>query len=215
MRQISDRSIILTFDQIRILLYSLGFDSCEGVFMPGKEFSPQEILKAINSLVNRGLLMLKEEGGKKSDAMDKRPHFDIDPGLREMMLAIGSPGGAFEYRPGEGLPGFSKELYNGPEYYCYILPDYCLVVQRDWTRAESLRLRAMDPLMFSLWRQEREEEAAEQLFRPGPFVPEDEMPGGKRHEEVSSEGRQAGTGDEQDAGGSPGESSGAALSAVL
>lgn len=178
-------ALILTFDEIRILLYSLGFTSCEGIYMPQKEFTPSEVLKAVHSLERRGLLTAEsgKEDCKARDAAldgvsafggaegaadafaganDKEPFFVMEPGLLRMMRAVGAPGGMFEYRPGEELPGFSKELYNGPEYFCYALPDYYVVAERDWTRVESVRLRAMDAESFVLWRKEREEEAKEQ-----------------------------------------------------
>lgn len=186
------KSLILTFDEVRILLYSQGYMTCEGIYMPQKEYDPQDILQVVHAMEKRGLLILEEElearekpgeiGGsslspgrgtlspifetkgqqiEKKDGSMPFSRFVVRQDLQRMLQAMGDPAGSFIYRPGEDLSRLSGEWYSGPEYYCYILPDYCLVAERDWTRIESLRFRAMDPETFEEWRQEREEEAKE------------------------------------------------------
>jgi len=148
------KTVLLSFDEVRILLYSLGFTSCEGIHMPEKEFSPQEILQAMHAMSRRGLLVA-------NDAQDG-PQFTIRSDLLQMLSAMGNPGGTMIYRQGETLPGFSPELNNGREFFCYIIPDYILVTERDWTRREYLRLRAMSPEAFAEWKEAREREAEEE-----------------------------------------------------
>lgn len=148
-----EQSVMLTFDEVRILLYSLGFTKCEGIYMPEKEFSAEAILRTMHKLSSRGILNVHTSGEK--------PQFVIKPALRRMLVTMGAPAGTFIFRPGEGIPGFSAELNNGPEYFCYMVPDYCLVAERDWTRKDSLRLRAMKPDEFQDWQKERELEAQE------------------------------------------------------
>lgn len=218
MEEMSEKTVILSFDEIRILLYSLGFESCEGIFMPRKEFSPQEILKAVYSMEKRGFLLLDENrpvehpaGG--GEAADGQPHFIILPRLKKMIQTMGKPGGSFEYRPGENLPGFSKDLYNGTEYYCYMLPDYCVVAERDWTRRESLRLRAMDMEAFTAWRQERDDEAREEIVA-GKIIDDtylvSEMKSDSEEEKGADGIREMPVGQEQDTG-----FQGKALEAIL
>lgn len=153
-------SIILSYDEVRILLYSLGFTSCKGIYMPEKEFTAREVLQIMHRLTARGLL----EGAAEDVQSATENKFVIKQRLRHMMMAMGNPAGTFIYRPGESFPGFSEELYNGPEYFCYTLPDYYLVTECDWTRSESMRLRAMNMVDFALWQEEREQEAKEQLL---------------------------------------------------
>lgn len=150
------KTILLSYDEVRILLYSLGYTSCEGIHMPGKQFSPEEILQAMHAMYRRGLLspVDTEEGS----------HFAIRGDLQQMLNAMGNPGGTLIYRQGETLPGFSPELNNGREFFCYIVPDYVLVTERDWTRRDILRLRAMSPTGFSEWKDAREREAEEERF---------------------------------------------------
>ena len=145
------KTILLSFDEVRILLYSMGITSCEGIQMPEKQFSPQEILQAMHALYRRGLLI-----------SDESPHFLIRSDLLKMLSAMGNPGGTMIYRQGETLPGFSEEMNNGREFFCYIVPDYILVTERDWTRRDFLRLRAMTPIGFSEWKEAREHEAEEE-----------------------------------------------------
>lgn len=155
-----EKAFLFTFDEIRILLYSLGFTSCEGILMPRKDFSGQEVLQTVYGLVKRELLELPEnlpdvdfqtEPGKEQ--------FVMPPWLDQMIRAMGNPSAAMIYRPGETSPGYCEELYSGPEYFCYFLPDYCLLTERDWTRKESIRLRAMDMEGFFAWQKEQEEGA--------------------------------------------------------
>ena len=151
---------LFTFDEIRVLLYSLGFTSCEGIFMPGKDYTGQKVLQTVNGLVRRGLLEVPEDlRDREYQACPGKEQFVMRPWLYQMMMAMGNPSGTMIYRPGEKYPGYPEELYSGPEYFCYFLPDYCLLTERDWTRKESMRLRAMDMKAFTAWRQEQEEEA--------------------------------------------------------
>ena len=46
-----EQGIILTFDEIRILLYGLGKTGIEGVWMPEKEFTEQDVLDALETVV--------------------------------------------------------------------------------------------------------------------------------------------------------------------
>lgn len=209
MRAMADETILLTYDETRILLYSLGFTSCEGIHMPEKDFSEQDVLQAMHRLAGRGLLLVENE---------EAASFVMRPEIRQMMLAMGSPAGSFIYRPGESLPGFREEYYNGPEYYCYVLPDYYLVTERDWTRRESLRLRAMDTQAFSDWRREREQEALEENRASerdetvtGPEAPDRS---GESLEETPEE-KKVSPGDAPAAGGEARDDAGEALSAIL
>lgn len=151
----SEQSVLLTFDEVRILLYSLGFTKCEGIYMPEKEFSEKTVIRTMHKLSKRKLLDV--------DVSGDRTRFVLKPSLERMLMTMGSPAGTFIYRPGESLPGFSLDFYNGPEYFCYMAPDYCLIAERDWTRRESLRLRTMDLDRFRSWQKERELEAQETM----------------------------------------------------
>lgn len=158
MRISGDEVLILTFDEVRILLYSLGYTSCKGIYMPEKEYSAKEVILAMHKMARRGFFSEDPEGGR---VRCEKQQYVLRPGLRRMMMAMGDPSGSFVFRPGESGPGFSEELYNGPEYYCYMRPDYCLVAERDWKQRDCLRLREMEKSEFMSWQKEREQEARE------------------------------------------------------
>lgn len=60
--EIVERSIILSFDELRILLYSQGYRSCEGVYMPEKNFSQTDIIRSLRKLTENGLLRISGAG---------------------------------------------------------------------------------------------------------------------------------------------------------
>ena len=170
-------TVFLTFDEVRILLHSQGFHSCEGIYMPEKIFSSQEVLSVIYSLSKRGILQVMEEkereapgsaveaevlsDRKREGSAAKVDMFHIRQDILQMILIMGAPVETLIYRQGESLPGFRKEFHNGREYFCYIVPNQILVVDQDWTRADMLRMRIMSPEVFSRWEKEREKETAE------------------------------------------------------
>lgn len=170
-------TVFLTFDEVRILLHSQGFHSCEGIYMPEKIFSSQEVLSVIYSLSKRGILQVMEEKEreapgsaveaevlserKREGSAAKVDMFHIRQDILQMILIMGAPVETLIYRQGESLPGFRKEFHNGREYFCYIVPNQILVVDQDWTRTDMLRMRIMSPEVFSRWEKEREKETAE------------------------------------------------------
>lgn len=189
-------AVFLTFNEIRILLYSQGFHSCEGIYMPEKNYSAQEVLAAVHNLVRRGILQIRDgeagnddknddKGGMIRNAFisegtqegtDQRGTFQIRPDILQIVLIMGAPVKTLIYRQGESLPGFSEEYHNGREYFCYIVPDQILIVDRDWTRTDMLRIRKMSPAEFSRWEEEREKEAAEKESGGGEDSLQDSAP---------------------------------------
>ncbi len=171
-------TVFLTFNEVKILLHSQGFHSCEGVFMPEKPIFAQEVLAVIHSLSRRGILQVVEDEERKDPGSSikegnhlirKREERDVQeetfyvrPDILQMIRIMGAPVETLIYRQGETLPGFRKEFHNGREYFCYIVPKQILVVDRDWTRADMLRMRIMSSEEFSRWEEEREKEAVEE-----------------------------------------------------
>ena len=177
------KAVFLTFNEIRILLHSQGFHSCEGIYMPEKNYSAQEVLAAVHNLDKRGIIQIREgedgndtKGGLAENAFVREgaqegaaymDTFQIRPDILQMVLIMGAPVKTLIYRQGESLPGFSEEYHNGREYFCYIVPNQILVVERDWTRTDMLRMRKMSPAEFDRWEEEREKEATEKESAAG------------------------------------------------
>lgn len=178
----AEGAVFLSFNEIRVLLRSLGYLSCKGIYMPERNFTSYDVLNTMLGLSKRGILLPAEEPsseaedksagdqeisraskGERDNAIPEDRRFRIRPDVLKMISTIGNPVDTLIYRQGETLPGYSEEYHNGREYYCYIVEGYILVTERDWTRPEMLRLRAMSPSEFSRWEEELEQEAAEEM----------------------------------------------------
>lgn len=133
------RALLLSYDEIRILLYSQGFRKCEGVFMPQHEYTQKEILETMNALSQRKLI--RAEG----DA------FSISDEMHRMLEVIGNPGGTFILRT---VPG-------GPSYYCYVVPDTVVVSEKYFRKKDTLRLRMFTPQAFTDWKEQVENDYRE------------------------------------------------------
>ena len=110
------KAVFLTFNEIRILLHSQGFHSCEGIYMPEKNYSAQEVLAAVHNLVKRGILQIMEgedgndpKGGLAENAFVREgaqegaaymDTFQIRPDILQMVLIMGAPVKTLIYRQG-------------------------------------------------------------------------------------------------------------------
>ena len=77
MHQVIDREILLSFDEMRILLYNMGFKSIRGILMPQEEFRREEIIRSMHHMSLHGMICFTEEG------------FQIRPDLEELLRVIG------------------------------------------------------------------------------------------------------------------------------
>ena len=62
MHQVIDREILLSFDEMRILLYNMGFKSIRGILMPREEFRREEIIRSMHHMSLHGMICFTEEG---------------------------------------------------------------------------------------------------------------------------------------------------------
>ena len=77
MYQVIDREILLSFNEMRILLYNMGFKSVKGILMPREEFRREEIIRSMHHMSLHGMICFTEEG------------FQIRPDLEELLRVIG------------------------------------------------------------------------------------------------------------------------------
>ena len=159
--EIVKKNIVITFDELRILLYSQGFRRCEGVYMPEKDFSQQDIIRALKKLEESGLLMV----GKAEPQADALPLvFNTDPeeeeegpgileeeffirnDLLEMIRIIGEPDGTEIMR-----------IDPRTRIFCYYSEKGVVTSQRYPGRIEYVRLTAYSAEEFEQWRDEFEE----------------------------------------------------------
>lgn len=132
-----ETAYIFTFDELRILLYSLGFTQCEGVRMPEKDFSAAEVIEGIRNLAAEGVAVPEEDG------------FRIAEDVARMLRVIGAPITTFSFEAG------------GAQYFCYVSDDAVVVSERYWERAEAVRLRMLDTAAFTAWREGLEDDHRE------------------------------------------------------
>lgn len=161
--EIVKRNIILTFDELRILLYSQGYRRCEGVYMPRKEFSQEDIIRALAKLEKSGLLtvdsaepqsealplVFTEDTSDGEDKLDLYPEeeFYIRSDLLKMIGIIGSPDA-------------SEIMQLSPErnLYCYYSERGIVTSERYPCRIECVRLTLYSADEFEQWRRDLEED---------------------------------------------------------
>ena len=124
--------LIISYDELKILLYNRGFRSCSGILMPEKEYTQEEILQIMNRLALRGLIEAKEE------------HFVIPPQVAQTADLIGAPQSSYSFSDPE----------TGQVYCCYISDTLVVVTEKNWARKDTLRIRRFTPQEFSDWRNE-------------------------------------------------------------
>lgn len=122
---------LFSYDELRVLLTALGYRECEGVFMPRKEFTAEDVLYVTYHLEKNGFLIAGEEA------------FRVPPDLEKILRVIGEPEAVFSIR-GEG----------GRECFCYVVPGFVVVSEKVFEMKESVRIRGMGAEAFAAFREE-------------------------------------------------------------
>lgn len=161
--EIVERSMILTFDELRILLYSQGFRRCEGVYMPEKEFSQRDIIKALGKLTECGLLSVEkstpqtealplvfdEEGmGTGAAAEEPDEEFYIRKDLLDIICVIG------DHRDTEVIT-----TDEGRRLFCYYAEGCVVTSMRCEGRKDAVRLTRYTAEEFESLRHDGRESA--------------------------------------------------------
>ncbi len=128
--------IIISYDELRILLYNRGFRSCEGILMPDQPRSDEEILQTMHRLAQRGMIEARDD------------HFVIREEIARIADLIGRPESSYSF----------TDRATGQTYYCYISRELVVVTENDWNRKDTLILRCFTPDGFHAWREELEKE---------------------------------------------------------
>ena len=128
------QAIIISYDELKILLYNRGYRFCEGILMPDNEISDEEVLRAMNKLALRGMIIAKEDS------------FAISHETAQMVDLIGRPNSSYS---------FSDEK-TGQVFCCYLSDEMVVVTENYWKRPDTLRIRIFTPEEFRIWREESE-----------------------------------------------------------
>lgn len=124
------KSWILSFDELRILLYSLGFEKNEGILMEEKEFSKNDTLWTLHHLSRKNLIVFEDAG------------FKVNEELKSYLNVIGRPESA-EIISGE----------DGRQYYIYFGTHHAVVTDRYWQRRNAIRISGMSLEQYKEWRE--------------------------------------------------------------
>lgn len=131
MREIEMKTWILSFDEFRILLASMGYASIDGIFMEEKQFTRSDVIQSLFRLQNGECIMAGDEA------------FSLDEELEKMLHTVGEPDGT------EVL-----EADNGRQVFCYYKDDHVTVSERYYEKKETIRLYGFTREAFALWRKE-------------------------------------------------------------
>lgn len=142
MGKIMDRSLVLTFDELEILLYNLGFRQVYGVRMPEKEFTEAEVLTAMHRLAAAGHVTAEDDG------------FVYDDGLRRTLLTMGDPAATFVVTYGE----------EERQAFCYEGKDRMVLSQLHDARPRCLLIRDFRKNAFRKWLKDMDAEI--EAWRP-------------------------------------------------
>ena len=132
----NDPGMIISYDELKILLYNRGFRSCIGILMPADQRSDKEILLAMNKLAQKGIIIAQEDA------------FVIDSNWIAVIDLIGRPDSSYSFTVPE----------TGQLYYCYIAENLIVVTEKYWKKKDTLLLRRFTPAEFQAWREELEKE---------------------------------------------------------
>lgn len=127
-----DEGFLLTFDEIRILLYAYGVREIKGICMPEKNFTDADIVRALHHMTDQGFITADGE-----EFVVKK---QLDAILKIMCLADRS----YLWSPaGDGTPAF----------YCYDARDGVVVSELFWKKKETLKLRLFSQEEFRAWKE--------------------------------------------------------------
>ena len=135
MAEVIEEGKILTFDELRILLFACGIEEINGVFMPEKVFTEEEVLSALHHMAEREIIRAEETD------------FTIREDIREILNIMGHPENAFVWSPKEG------SIFED-EYYCYIVSGKVVVSEQYWKKKETVKLRMFSLEDFDKWKEE-------------------------------------------------------------
>jgi hypothetical protein len=129
-------TLVLTFDEISILLYSRGYRQISGIKMPERDHTAPEIIYALKHMTDDGIVTAGEEAFRLRDDVAK------------IIDAIGNP-----------VSVSMKESRNGhPAYSCYFTTGYVVVTQLHEFKERTLRITSFTEEEFVSWSEEIEDD---------------------------------------------------------
>ncbi len=133
----TDHDILISFQEIRILLYVRGVREIEGIYMPDHKYTDQEVVDNLYGMVKNNFISVENE--------EFVPREDLERILKIMSQA-------------------QENFILGP-YFCYESEGLIVVCERYWKKKDMLRIRMFTREEFEAWKWENElNEALDQVI---------------------------------------------------
>lgn len=132
MKKIIERGILLTYDEVKILLFGMGVREIDGIYMPEKQFTEEEVLRAMHHMSYSGMIVAEEK------------HFRIMPKLQKILNIMAWP---------EETATWILES-NGASFFVYRKGDQYVVSTNGWRKKNTLMLTLFEEKEFLVWKEE-------------------------------------------------------------
>ena len=132
----SGSGMIISYEELRILLYNRGFRSSKGILMPDEQVTDEQVLQDMNKLAARGRIEAKGD------------YFEFSEEAIQIAEAIGAPLSSYYF----------EDAHTGQLYYCYFKEGLVVIAENNLNKKNTLRIRSYTPAQFSAWREELEKE---------------------------------------------------------
>lgn len=133
----TDHDILISFQEIRILLYVRGVREIEGIYMPDHKYTDQEVVDNLYGMVKNNFISVENE--------EFVPREDLERILKVMSQA--------------------QETFILDPYFCYEWEGLIVVCERYWKKKDMLRIRMFTREEFEAWKCENElNEALDQVI---------------------------------------------------
>ncbi len=120
----TDHGILISFQEIRILLYVRGIREIEGIYMPEHKYTNQEVVEVLHGMVKHNFITVENEKFV--------PREDLEKILEIMSQA--------------------EDNFVMEPYFCYRAGDSVVVCERYWKKKEMLRIQLFNTEEFEIWR---------------------------------------------------------------
>ncbi len=143
--KVVDNGILFTFDEIKILLHACGVSEINGVYMPQKVFSEEDILYAMAHMERNGIIIAGSDG------------FFIRKDVQQMLQIMKSPTQQYIWsaEPTEQI-SYTENISHkeSMEYFCYVSENGIVVSERYWKKRDTVKLRFFQMAAFENWKKE-------------------------------------------------------------
>ncbi len=121
-----DHDILISFQEIRILLYVRGVREIEGIYMPEHKYTDQEVVDSLHGMVKNKFIRVENEKFVLREDLEK---------ILEIMSQ-------------------AKESFILDPYFCYEWEGFIVVCERYWRKKDMLRIQMFTLEEFQTWKYE-------------------------------------------------------------